>query len=176
MDGARFDTLARSLHDTRPRRAALAAGLGATLSVLGLFQADAKKGKGKSKKKKTRRRPSPLAPSCTDRVKNGSETGVDCGGPTCPRCADGLGCARRNDCASFVCTGGTCAACGARGALCGPDADGSCSCEQPAAGGPTGCYQENDIQANNCAECETGRVCIVDGPGSVDCRKPCGAS
>src|SRR5205823_4732347 len=27
-------------------------------------------------------------PSCSDGVKNGTETGVDCGGPTCPPCVN----------------------------------------------------------------------------------------
>jgi hypothetical protein len=32
----------------------------------------------------------PPAPSCTDGVQNGSETGVDCGGPDCPACPSGV--------------------------------------------------------------------------------------
>jgi hypothetical protein len=28
----------------------------------------------------------PTAPTCTDGIQNGQETGVDCGGPTCPAC------------------------------------------------------------------------------------------
>ena len=30
--------------------------------------------------------------SCADTVRNGLETGVDCGGTVCPACADGEGC------------------------------------------------------------------------------------
>ena len=30
--------------------------------------------------------------SCTDHAKNGMETGVDCGGPSCGACPDGQGC------------------------------------------------------------------------------------
>ena len=46
------------------------------------------------------------APSCSDGAKNGTETGLDCGGPgSCPRCPGGEGCAAFGDCLS-----GTCAA------------------------------------------------------------------
>src|SRR5688500_5116573 len=31
----------------------------------------------------------PPAPTCADGAKNGAEHDVDCGGPSCPRCADG---------------------------------------------------------------------------------------
>jgi hypothetical protein len=49
-------------------------------------------------------------PSPTDGVKNGTETGVDCGGAAAPKCGDGQGCALRSDCASDVCVAGKCAA------------------------------------------------------------------
>ena len=39
------------------------------------------------------------APSCSDRLQNGEETDVDCGGPGCPPCAIGKGCLRVRDCA-----------------------------------------------------------------------------
>ena len=42
------------------------------------------------------------AATCGDGVKNGSETGVDCGGG-CTGCADGAACANGDDCASKVC-------------------------------------------------------------------------
>jgi hypothetical protein len=41
--------------------------------------------------------------SCSDGVKNGNETGVDCGGGTCPPCPTGENCALPTDCASGVC-------------------------------------------------------------------------
>ncbi len=50
------------------------------------------------------------APSCTDGVRDGTETDVDCGGGTCPPCADGKDCSFGSDCVSKVCTGGTCIA------------------------------------------------------------------
>jgi plastocyanin len=48
------------------------------------------------------------APSCTDAVKNGAETGVDCGGGICPSCGLNSACAVASDCASGVCTNNVC--------------------------------------------------------------------
>ena len=51
-----------------------------------------------------------VAPTCTDRLRNGSETDVDCGGP-CPTCADGQKCGKGDmcgkdsDCLSGKCVG-----------------------------------------------------------------------
>jgi hypothetical protein len=49
-------------------------------------------------------------PACTDVVKNGSETAIDCGGGACPPCAPGLGCLTGADCQSGVCHAGLCQA------------------------------------------------------------------
>jgi hypothetical protein len=49
-------------------------------------------------------------PTCTDFMKNGQETGVDCGGPICSKCAPGEGCNDNNDCESFVCVASICQA------------------------------------------------------------------
>ena len=46
-------------------------------------------------------------PGCTDGVKNGSETDVDCGG-TCPRCSSGKGCNIGADCLTAACLNGEC--------------------------------------------------------------------
>jgi plastocyanin len=48
------------------------------------------------------------APTCSDGVRNGSETGVDCGG-SCPACA-GSTCAADVDCASGMCFASRCQA------------------------------------------------------------------
>jgi serine/threonine-protein kinase len=50
-------------------------------------------------------------PSCSDRVKNNTETDVDCGGGQCPPCSVRQGCRAASDCRSFVCAGGACRAC-----------------------------------------------------------------
>ena len=47
-------------------------------------------------------------PTCTDGTKNGDETGVDCGGPTCAACGTGGGCVTGSDCQSGLCTNGVC--------------------------------------------------------------------
>lgn len=47
-------------------------------------------------------------PFCNDQVKNGQESDVDCGGPTCARCQDQRACSRKEDCLSWVCTSGRC--------------------------------------------------------------------
>ena len=46
-----------------------------------------------------------LAMGCTDKIKDGTETDVDCGGPSCPPCSAGKVCALAADCASAVCSG-----------------------------------------------------------------------
>jgi len=52
-----------------------------------------------------------VPPTCTDMMKDGMETGVDCGGPACGTCANGAGCSVAGDCTSGYCAGTTCAAC-----------------------------------------------------------------
>lgn len=47
-------------------------------------------------------------PTCSDGVKNDSESGVDCGAPSCPLCGPGQGCRESADCASGVCWAGVC--------------------------------------------------------------------
>jgi hypothetical protein len=44
-----------------------------------------------------------LGASCTNGVQDGSETGVDCGGPDCGACPDGSACGTGGDCRSGVC-------------------------------------------------------------------------
>lgn len=43
------------------------------------------------------------APTCFDNVRNADETGVDCGGKTCPACGEKNGCVVAKDCKSGVC-------------------------------------------------------------------------
>ncbi len=50
-----------------------------------------------------------VSASCTDHMKDGAETDVDCGGGTCPACALGLMCMASTDCASLACLSGVCA-------------------------------------------------------------------
>ena len=48
------------------------------------------------------------AQTCTDKLKNGAETDIDCGGSTCARCLAGAACLVNNDCSSLNCTGSRC--------------------------------------------------------------------
>jgi hypothetical protein len=51
-------------------------------------------------------------PTCFDTAQNGLETDVDCGGPECPPCDDGLHCAIDEDCISGLCNeAGLCGDC-----------------------------------------------------------------
>ncbi|MCB9593619.1 MAG: hypothetical protein H6719_12875 [Sandaracinaceae bacterium] len=69
--------------------------------------------------------------SCSDGVINAGETGVDCGGGTCPACGTGAGCASGSDCVSGVCSAMTCAVASCtdavqNGAETGVDCGGGC--------------------------------------------------
>jgi hypothetical protein len=179
MDPSRFDHFTRTLTATPSRRGVTRALAGLTLSgmlmpLLGFTDTESRrrrKKKGKGKKNKGGHR----SPTCTDGKKNGSETGVDCGGPNCPRCATGQGCVDRADCASAICSIGTCQACPSIGAPCGDDANGDCYCEE-LVDGPNVCTSEEDTSVYSCFECPANTVCTTGSiPGRVDCRKLCGA-
>jgi hypothetical protein len=64
------------------------------------------------------------APSCSDGVKNGSETDVDCGGMACHKCFPGKACVTPGDCINHVCAGGLCPLCDPP--LCAPTLYSSC--------------------------------------------------
>ena len=77
----------------------------------------------------------PCVPSCTDGVRNGNETDVDCGGG-CAACANDRKCSVDVDCQSGYCQSGTCQL-----RPC-PDTDGD------------GCWEPSDLCVSNCAVCE----------------------
>jgi len=83
-------------------------------------------------------------PNCADTVKNGTETGIDCGGDRCLRCDTGGGCASAADCQSGVCAGNVCQAptC-TDGVMNGVETDLDC-------GGGT------------CPTCGLGKVCTLN--------------
>jgi hypothetical protein len=106
--------------------------------------------------------------TCADQTRDGAETAVDCGGPDCGRCADGLGCLLGGDCRSGVCGGApracqapTCADGVKNGAETGLDCGGSC----PAAcGAGQGCKIDLDCTGKLCS----GAVCL---PSCIDGAK-----
>jgi hypothetical protein len=94
-----------------------------------------------------------LSPSCTDRIRNGDETDVDCGG-RCGRCDIGSSCRVDTDCDDSNCVTGTCTAFAcANGRLDAGETDVDC-------GGPS------------CRKCAGGRACEA----ASDCfNASCGA-
>ncbi|MFM2153466.1 MAG: hypothetical protein RL199_1901, partial [Pseudomonadota bacterium] len=125
------------------------------------------------------------APTATDKLKNGDEMGVDCGGPNAPGCGYASPCRDGGDCAGgMVCLGGRCnfGACGNTtktsgattcGRLCsalcrdGNPCRGSVDC-----GGEGECVEGQDGQP----KCVT-RKCVIDGvnykPGEQSLSDPC---
>ena len=87
----------------------------------------------------------PVAPTCTDGIKNGAETSIDCGGGSCPACINGQACLVNADCVSATCTGSVCVA------------------------PPSGCSDgvknglETDIDCGGgvCAACVIGKSCLT---------------
>lgn len=74
------------------------------------------------------------ADQCHDGIRDGKETDVDCGGGTCPACADGKRCGQTSDCSQyFICTNGACAREPESDCLDGKDnnGDGLADCQDP---------------------------------------------
>jgi len=81
---------------------------------------------------------------CGDGVQNGTETDLDCGGPSCVKCDDLLSCWFGSDCQSGVCKNGKC-----KVPACNDNADNG---------------QETDVDCGGpaCPKCATGEGCAVD--------------
>jgi hypothetical protein len=121
--------------------------------------------------------PPPPGPTCSDGVKNGTETDVDCGG-SCRRCENGKSCGTQDDCASALCVNGKCQACSAAD-QCGSDAGLQCFCrETSASANPQDkvCTKnEGRFVEGNCpATCQPGEHCVELEQGA-ECVLPCGA-
>ena len=103
-------------------------------------------------------------PSCNDNVQNGAETGLNCGGGSCGKCPDGLGCKLADDCSSGVCNQNKCAAptCldGVKnGTELSIDCAGSCPIG-PSATNPT-CGQDSPCAKD--ADCSAPNICSIHG-------------
>ncbi len=106
--------------------------------------------------------PTCKAPTCTDSVKNGDETDVDCGGPTCTAltipnlCASGKGCQSHTDCSTTYCSPNM--LCGTEPAHCsdttksGDESDVNCggSCKTKCAKGKA-CNGPPDCASDSCS-------------------------
>src|SRR6266542_2520555 len=122
------------------------------------------------------------APACTDQVKNGSETDVDCGGSCAPnaRCVNGKTCSMNGDCQSGICKDNVCIAAGCTnlvkdsnetgidcgGLDCGPCNDG------------VTCSLNRDCKSGKCTDLVCTAPSCTDGVknGSetdVDCGGSC---
>ncbi len=121
-------------------------------------------------------------PSFVDGVKNGSETGSDCGGSAAaPTCPPGQGCRAGSDCIDAVCKDAKCTTPGATdGVKNGTETDVDCGGAQaPGCSNGKGCGTGADCVSTACSQ--TLRVCApvtaVDGVKNgtetdVDCGGP----
>ncbi len=99
-------------------------------------------------------------PGCDDNVKNGQESSVDCGGPSCLKCAISKACNANADCVTNTCSNGKCVGgpC-ENGVKDTGEADVDCggSCTLPCATG-LACAVARDCASNLCV----GNTCISD--------------
>ena len=108
-----------------------------------------------------------VTPSCTDGIKDGTETDIDCGGGTCPPCAVGKMCALASDCvappnATPGCSGGTCGV--------GSCSGGFANCDNM----PTnGCEVSTNTDPMNCGSC--GHVCALQAQSTCGMNGQCSA-
>jgi hypothetical protein len=90
--------------------------------------------------------------TCRDRIRDAAETDVDCGGPSCQRCWNGLACTVPGDCQSNACVANQCA---------------PSTCTNNVRDG-----YESDVDCGaTCGACATGKVCAADSDcasGSCD--------
>jgi hypothetical protein len=183
MDGSRFDTLTRSLSLAGSRRRALGGVLLGALSLLGsqTVQEAAKKKKPcppcKKRKQGKCKKKLPDGTVCREGTCQGGRCVAAlppapscCGGPSCPRCANGQSCANGNDCISARCVTGRCQGC-AGNDQCGSDANGACTCRDGA------CFSTGGHTTGlSCAPCPPHWYCKHVAEDFFACFPPCGSS
>lgn len=120
-----------------------------------------------------------LEATCGDGVRNGAETGVDCGGSCPQRCANGIACAAARDCTSGICLDGACAASAcSNGLKDGDETDVDCGGSCPAkCGFGAGCNGATSCISGICTNGSCAPSCtdrIRDGDESdIDCGGTC---
>ncbi|MBI2145708.1 thrombospondin type 3 repeat-containing protein, partial [Candidatus Woesearchaeota archaeon] len=122
-----------------------------------------------------------LESACSDKVRNGDEADVDCGGSCSAKCANGKSCIIQSDCKSAYCVDGVCKAGSCTDSIrnqdeTGIDCGGSCTskCDMG-----QGCKKAADCETGICTE----GFCVAEGPCSnkrldpgetdVDCGGVC---
>jgi hypothetical protein len=111
-----------------------------------------------------------VALTCSDMVKDGSESDVDCGGPDCVGCSSGQACVTWRDCFGHApCNGGVCAAPSCSdgkkdGTETGIDCGGSC----PGCGTGLACNTNADCQSHYCIPGAVGCVAATCADGVLD--------
>ena len=134
--------------------------------------------------------------SNTDGVKNGDETGIDCGGPTAPnKCPPGQGCATTADCANTLCNTTTLVCdppSSTDGLKNGTETDIDCGGGAPTnaspcavglqcAGVDTNCassvcnYAKKCVESPSCRNQHGGDTCGPDGANESCCVSPAAA-
>lgn len=120
--------------------------------------------------------------SCSDGIKNGQESDIDCGG-SCADCLVGDDCSNHSDCASGYCSDAICqnsvASC-TDGVWNGDEADVDCGGSCGDCDDGDDCASDSDCASGVCS----GNVCQVptcsdavsnQGEAGVDCGGPCAA-
>jgi V8-like Glu-specific endopeptidase len=103
--------------------------------------------------------------TCSDGLKNGRETGVDCGGLFCSHCPNGAGCNVPADCVSGICSSNICQAPPSFDVCqCQPGKCNSCSSQVAACNAVAGCSSIVSCTfANSCKfpqeTCRNGQSC-----------------
>jgi hypothetical protein len=88
-----------------------------------------------------------VANQCADHRQDGNETGIDCGGGTCPACPLGLGCNVDTDCTSNACDALSL----------------TCVANQCADHRQDGNETDVDCGGGTCSPCSSGQHCVVAG-------------
>ena len=110
-------------------------------------------------------------PSNSDGVKNGTETGIDCGGMGNPKCANGQDCTTRADCTSDYCKTGKCAATGPMdGAQNGTETDVDCGGPgaAPRCADALKCLVDTDCKNDVCKDLKDGKGLRCQAPSYTD--------